>query len=142
MHGERRRARLANRAPRRIRDARPLDPSCRPDLTTRPDVAPDAVFFPGYGGTTAAIVDRATWTLSATPDLGLTATGSGQPAFDGESIYIGSADHHDVARLHSATFTVTDTIEPLGVNAVFVDGDSLWIARGQPNDVVQRFDID
>jgi len=107
-----------------------------------PAVLPDAVFFPGYGGTTAVIVDRATWTISATPDLGLTATGNGQPAFDGKSIYIGTADHHDVARLDPATFTVTDTIEPLGVNAVFVDGDSLWIANGQPHNVVQRFDID
>jgi hypothetical protein len=74
--------------------------------------------------------------VSATPDLGPTATGNGQPAFDGESIYIDTADHQDVARLDSTTFTVTDTIEPLGVNAVFVEGGSLWIARGQPNDVV------
>jgi hypothetical protein len=107
-----------------------------------PVALPDAVFFPGYGGSTAVIVDRATWTVSATPDLGVAGGGEGQPAFDGESIYVSTSDHQDVLRVDSATFTVTDTIEPLGVNAVLVDGGSLWIARGQPHDVVQRFDID
>jgi hypothetical protein len=107
-----------------------------------PVVLPDAVFFPGYGGSTAVIVDRATWTVSATPDLGVAGGGEGQPAFDGESIYVSTADHRDVLRVDGSTFTVTDTIQPLGVNAVLVDGGSLWIARGQPYDVVQRFDID
>jgi hypothetical protein len=127
-----------------------VDPTTNTVLATVPlpvDVGgpvalPDAVFFPGYGGSTAVIVDRATWTVSATPDLGVAGGGEGQPAFDGESIYFGNADHQDVVRVDSATFTVTDTIEPLGVNAVLVDGGSLWIARGQPHNVVQRFDID
>ncbi len=88
------------------------------------------------------IVDRATWTVSATPDLGVAGGGEGQPAFDGESIYVSTADHQDVVRVDSATFTVSDTIEPLGVNAVLVDDGSLWIASGQPHNVVQRFDID
>jgi hypothetical protein len=107
-----------------------------------PVALPDAVFFPGSGGSTAVIVDRATWTVSATPDLGVAGGGEGQPAFDGESIYVSTADHQDVLRVDSATFTGSDTIEPLGVNAVLVDDGSLWIASGQPHNVVQRFDID
>lgn len=127
-----------------------VDPATNTVLATVPlpvDVGgpvalPDAVFFPGYGGSTAVIVDRATWTISATPDLGVAGGGEGQPAFDGESIYFGNEAHQDVVRVDSATFTVTGIIEPLGVNAVLVDGGSLWIARGQPYDVVQRFDIE
>lgn len=108
-----------------------------------PALLPDAAFFHGYGGSTAVVVDLATWTVSATPDLGVAGGGTGQAAFDGQSIYIVTADHRDVLRVDSATFEVIDTIEPVGANAVIVDDDgAVWVARGQPVDVVQRFDID
>jgi hypothetical protein len=107
-----------------------------------PVVLPDAVFFPGYGGSKAAVVDRGTWTVKATPDIGVSAGGNGQPAFDGESIYVGTSNHTDVARIDSKTFTVSDIIPALEVNAVLLDGDSLWIAGAQPADAVQRFDLD
>jgi hypothetical protein len=106
-----------------------------------PAVLPGSVFFPGYGGSTAAVVDRATWTVSATPDLGVAGGGSGQPASDGESIYVSTSDRRDVIRVDSTTFTVTDTIEPLGVNALLVDNGALWVAAGVPSDIVQRFDL-
>ena len=107
-----------------------------------PAVLADSVFFPGYGGSKAVVVDRATWAATAGPDLDTTTGGSGQPALDGEAIYVGTADHQDVLRVDSPTFEVTDTIEPLGVNAVLVDDGALWVAAGQPYDTVQRFDVD
>jgi hypothetical protein len=107
-----------------------------------PAVLPDSVFFPGYLGSTAAVVDRATWTVSATPELGVAGGGSGQPALDEESIYVSTSDRSDVIRVDSTTFTVTDTIEPLGVNALLVDNSALWVAAGAPSDIVQRFDLD
>jgi YVTN family beta-propeller protein len=107
-----------------------------------PAVLPDSAFFHGYQGSTAVVVDRATWGVIATPDLGVAGGGTGQAAFDGESIYVVNEDHQDVLVVDSATFAVTDTIEPLGVNAVAVDDGALWVARGQPFNVVQRFDLE
>ena len=107
-----------------------------------PAVLPDAVFFAGYGGPIGAVVDRTTWTVTATPDLGFASGGSPNPGVAGDSIYIPAAGHLDVLRVDSTTFTVTDTIEPLGVNAVLVDDGALWVAAGQPVDAVQRFDLD
>lgn len=106
-----------------------------------PAILQDAVFFPGYLGSTATVVDRLTWTVSATPDLGVPAGGTGQPAFDGTSIYVVTADEQDVLRVDGTTFAVTDIIEPLGVNAVVADHGALWVARGQPVNIVQRFDV-
>ena len=107
-----------------------------------PAVLADSVFFPGYGGSTAVVVGRTTWTVVATPDLGIAGGGSGQPAVHDGSIYVSTADRRDVLRVDSAEFAVTDTIEPLGVNAVIVDGGALWVAAGVPSDIVQRFDLD
>ena len=33
-----------------------------------PVLLPDSIFFAGYQGSTATVVDRATWTVTATPD--------------------------------------------------------------------------
>jgi hypothetical protein len=126
-----------------------VDPSSNTPLATvalpvdvsGPAVLDDSVFFAGYGGSTAAVVDRSTWTVSATPDLGVAAGGTGQVAFDGASIYVVTADHQDVLQVDSTTFAVTDIIEPLGVNAVIVDDGAVWVAREQPIDAVQRFDV-
>lgn len=99
------------------------------------------MFFPGLRGSAAAIVDPATWTVSPTPDLGIASGGTGQAAYDGDSIYVIAQDEHHVLRVDSATFTVSYTIEPLGVNAVLVDDGALWVAKGQPYDIAQRFDF-
>jgi streptogramin lyase len=108
-----------------------------------PAVLPQAVFFAGYlGESKGAVVDRATWTVSATPDLGVASGGSPNLGLDGDSIYVVTQDSQSVLRVDSDTFTVTGTIEPLGVNAVLVDDGALWIAGGVPYDVVQRFDLD
>jgi hypothetical protein len=101
---------------------------------------PGAAFLPGYLGSTGVLVDRTTWTITATPDLGVPGGGAGQPALDGESIYIVTADE-TVQRVNSTTFAVTDTVEPLGVNAITVVDGALWVAQGQPVDAVQRFDL-
>jgi len=107
-----------------------------------PAVLPDSVFFAGYGGSTGAVVDRTTWTVTSTPDLGVASGGSPNPGVDGQSIYIPADGQRDVLRVDSTTFTITGTIEPLGANAVLVDDGALWVAVGQPVDAVQRFDID
>jgi hypothetical protein len=107
-----------------------------------PAVLPDAVFFAGSGGSIGAVVDRTRWTVTSTPDLGVASGGSPNPGVDGHSIYIPANDHRDVLRVDSTTFTITDTIEPLGANAVLIDDGALWVAVGQPVDAVQRFDID
>jgi hypothetical protein len=107
-----------------------------------PALLPGAAFFHGYHGSIAVVVDLTTWEITATPDLGVPGGGTGQAAFDGESIYVVTSDEQDVLRVDGTTFAVTDVIEPLGANAVVVDdAGALWVARGQPYDVVQRFDV-
>jgi hypothetical protein len=107
-----------------------------------PAVLADSVFFPGYGGSKPVVVDPATWTATTAPDLGTTTGGSGQPAAGSDAIYIGTANHQDVLRVDPTTLEATDTIEPLGVNALLIDDGALWVATGQPYDTVQRFDLD
>ena len=82
-----------------------------------PIILKHAVVFPGYGGSRAVVVDTGTWTVAATPNLGRATAGS-QSEFDGHSIYIPTADHHDLLVVDPSTYIVTDTIEPLGNNAV------------------------
>lgn len=105
-----------------------------------PIVLDDAVFFPGFGGSTAAVIDRSTWTVSATPDLGR-ATGASQSGFDGTNLYIATADHEDILKVDAATYAVTDTITPLHANTVIVADGAVWAADGGRFDVVQRFAI-
>jgi hypothetical protein len=104
-----------------------------------PIVLDDTVVFPGYRDSRAVVIDRASWRVVATPDLGRAATGS-QPAFDGHSIYIAAADHHDLLVVDSSTYTVTATIEPLDNNAATIDNDSLWTVGH--DDLLQRRTLD
>jgi hypothetical protein len=106
-----------------------------------PVVLDGAVFFAGYAGSTAVVIDRATWTSTATPDLGRP-TGGSLLATDGDRIFVPT--HHtgpqDVLVVDAATFAVTDTIESLGNNSVAVLDGALWTADAH-FDVVQRHDI-
>jgi hypothetical protein len=67
---------------------------------------------------------------------------SGQPILDGQSIYILAHDHMNVLVVDSTTFTVTDTIEPLGTGFIVIHDGALWVARGRPADTVQHFDLE
>jgi len=91
-----------------------------------PTVLDDEVVLPGYGGPTAAVVDRATWTVSGTHDLGR-ATGGSQGAYDGTSLYLGAHDKEAILVVDPTTMTVIDEILPLfGVNSLDFDGERLW----------------
>jgi hypothetical protein len=67
---------------------------------------------------------------------------SGQPILDGQSIYIPAHDHMNVLVVDSTTFTVTDTIEPLGTGSIVIHDGALWVARGRPANTVQHFDLE
>ena len=109
---------------------------------TVPIVLDDAVFLPANGGTQNVVVDRATWTVTATPDYGRHTRGS-QMAHDGQSIYL-IADDKDVLVIDADNYEVTDTIEPLTivsrVNALTTTPSALWVATGDTG-ILQRFDI-
>jgi hypothetical protein len=106
-------------------------------------VLKSAVFFAGRDVATAAVVDRATWTVTSTPDLGRVTGGGGGIATDGESIFVPTKEGapEDVLVVDATTFSVVDVIEPLGANHVAVLDGSLWIADGILN-VTQRVDLD
>ena len=74
-----------------------------------PAVLDDAVFFPGQDGATAVVVDRATWTVTATPDLGRS-TRVGLTATDGARIY--AARSPATATWSSSTPTPTTSSTP------------------------------
>ena len=98
----------------------------------------DAVFFPGPDGATAVVVDRSTWTVTATPDLGRS-TRVGLTATDGARIYVPATGHRDVVVVDADTYAVVDTIETLGNAApVLLDG-SLWTADSWDG-LIQRHD--
>jgi DNA-binding beta-propeller fold protein YncE len=103
-----------------------------------PAVLDDTVVFPGCRGSRAVAIDRATWRVIATPDLGRATAGS-RPAFDGHSLYFATAHHHDLLVVDPSTYTVTDTIEPLD-NAAIIDDGSLWTVGH--DDVLQRRTLD
>jgi hypothetical protein len=109
---------------------------------TVPIVLDDAVFLPANGGTQSAVVDRTTWTVTATPDYGRSIGGS-QLAYDGRSIYL-IADRKDVLVVDDESYEVTGTIEPFSivgpVNALAVTPGALWVATGDTG-ILQRFDI-
>ncbi len=106
-----------------------------------PIVLDDGVFFPGHQTSTAVVVDRATWTVTATPDLGRP-TRCSQCGFDGNSIYAATDDSEqmDVLVVDATTFEVTGTIETLGANSIDADDGSLWVIDDTFG-VLQRFDI-
>ena len=104
-----------------------------------PVVLDDAVFFAGWGGSKGVVVDRARWTVSDTPDLGVVTKGS-LLVTDGSSIFVPTdCCPKDVLVVDAATFEVTSTIEPLGNNALAVLDGSLWTADLDFG-LVQRFD--
>jgi hypothetical protein len=101
-------------------------------------VLDDSVFFAGEHGTQAVVVDRDTWTVRSTPDLG-TATGDlGTVEADSESVYVPTLDQMDVLVVDTSTFAVTDVIPTLGVHSVTVHDGSLWISGY--GGYLQRFD--
>jgi hypothetical protein len=107
-----------------------------------PAVLDDAVFFGGHGGPTAVVIDRATWSVAATPELGRP-TGGSLVVTDGERIFVPTyyaSGPKDVLVVDAGTFAVKDTIEPLGNNAVALLDGALWTADGQFN-MVQRHDV-
>ena len=102
-----------------------------------PVVLDDVVFFAGYGGSTAVVVDRATWTVAVTPELG-SVTGHSLLATDGERIFVPTVDvPGNVLVVDAGDYTVIDTIEPLGNNAVAVIDGELW-TTGEDFGLVQR----
>jgi hypothetical protein len=104
-----------------------------------PVVLPDSVFFHAQvDASTAVVVQRGTWTVTATPDLGRPTTGS-NTGYDGRSIYVITDDYKDILVTDAETFEVTDTIETFGVNSVDLHDGALWVTSGD-SDVLQRFD--
>jgi len=100
------------------------------------------VFFPAQKGNINPVVDRATWTVTATPDYGRTIGGS-QMAHDEQSIYV-IADKRDVLVIDADNYEMTGVIEPLsivgGANALATTSNALWVATGDTG-ILQRFDI-
>jgi hypothetical protein len=111
------------------------------DITV-PIVLDDAVFLPANGATQNVVIDRATWTITATPDYGRSVSGS-QMAYDGRSIYL-IADRNDVLVTDAQTYELTATIEPFviagPVNAPATTPGALWVATADTG-ILQRFDI-
>jgi hypothetical protein len=48
----------------------------------------------------------------------------------------------NVLVVDGTTFTVTDTIEPLGTDSIVIHDGALWVARGRPANTVQHFDLE
>jgi streptogramin lyase len=105
-----------------------------------PAVFDDRVFFAGHETPTAVVVDRSTWTVASTHDLGR-GTGGGGIVSDGESIFVPTDDapFNDVLVVDADTYEIVETIEPLDVNHVALLDGSLWSTDGT-FDVAQRFD--
>jgi YVTN family beta-propeller protein len=99
---------------------------------------PETVFFAGWETAQAAVVDRATWTVTSTPDLGRPTAG-GTLVTDGTSIYVPAAGSGAVLVVDTATFTVIDTIEPIDPWSVAIEGNGLWTVQ-ENGAVAQRFD--
>ena len=122
---------------------RPLATIDLPADVTAPLVLDDAVFFPAQMGNRNVVVDRTSWTVTATPDYGREIGGAAGAGFDGRSIYL-IADGVDVLVIDANTYELTDTIEPLTfvdkLNALAVGPGALWVATGSAG-ILQRFDI-
>jgi hypothetical protein len=102
-------------------------------------VQPHTVFFAGWETAEAAVVERVTWTVTSTPDLGRPTAG-GTLATDGTSIYVPAADSLGVLVVDASTFEVVDTIEPITPYSVAIEGDGLWIVEAG-GAIAQRFDL-
>jgi hypothetical protein len=106
-----------------------------------PVVLDSAVFLPGNRSSTAVVVDRSSWTVTARPDMGRP-TRCSQCAFDGASIYLPTDDDgtFDVLVVDATTYEVTGTLETLGANSLDVGDGALWVVDDTFM-VLQRFDI-
>ena len=79
-----------------------------------PVVLEDRIFFPPALGSLATVVDRATGTVVATPDLGRFIDGGSQAAFDGTSIYIiADKPTGTIVVVDPATYAVTGEIKAI-----------------------------
>jgi hypothetical protein len=109
---------------------------------TVPIVLDETVFFPAYGGSQNVVVDRATWSVIATPDVGREVAGS-QGAFDGNTIYV-IADGTDILAIDPQTYEVTDVIEPFHyfgpITSITSGPGALWVATDTAG-VLERFDL-
>ena len=106
-----------------------------------PAVFDDRVFFAGNMTSTAVVIDRANWSIESTHDLGR-ATHGGGVVTDGDFIYLPTEDGFpkDVLVVDANSYEVVDTIEPLDLNGLALDGNSLWVTSGRLA-VAQRFDL-
>ncbi len=110
-------------------------------------VLDDSVFFAGEHGSQAVVVDRATWTVRSTPDLGTPIGDLGTIEADAGSVYVptledvggGAGTGTDVLVVDTSTFAVTDVIPTLGARSVTVVDGSLWTAGY--GGYLQRFDL-
>ena len=110
-----------------------------------PVVLDDVVFFPPALGSKATIVDRTTWTVSATPDYGRLINGGSQAAFDGAAIYvIADKSTATIVKIDPTTFEITDEIRALATgfsqpNSLAASPGVLWVANNGSG-LLQRFD--
>lgn len=85
----------------------------------------------------------ATWAVTATPDLGR-ATGGSLVASDDQRTFVatdGNPGPKEVLVVDASTFAVTDTIEPLGNNAVALLDGSHWTGDNDYS-LVPRHDLE
>jgi hypothetical protein len=101
-------------------------------------VQADTVFFAGFDTAQAVVVDRATWAVTSTPDLGSPTVG-GTLATDGTSIYVPAASSREVLVVDSTTFAVVDSIEPLEPWSVAFSDGGIWVVPDN-GAVAQRFE--
>jgi YVTN family beta-propeller protein len=98
----------------------------------------DTVFFAGFDTSLAAVVDRATWTVTSTPDLGRRTAG-GTLATDGTSLYVPAADSGAVLVIDATTLAVTRTLEPVDPWSVTFEDGGLWVVA-ENGAIAQRFE--
>jgi len=90
-----------------------------------PVVTDDSIFFPGYGNSGAASVDRQSWTVTE-HELDVRLGGS-QSTTDGTFIYVPTADKLAIAVIDARSRQVVDKMEPLDVNSLVATEDGLWV---------------
>jgi hypothetical protein len=114
--------------------------------STVPVVLDDAVFFPPNYSQWATVVDRATWSVSATPDFGQPIEGRSQAAFDGTSIYIiAEQATGTIVSVDPVTFAVTGELKTIAtvpsLNSVAATPGVVWAVSNGAG-ILQRFDTD
>jgi hypothetical protein len=109
-----------------------------------PIVLDNIVFFPPSLGSKATVVDRSTWSVTATPDLGRFIDGGSQGAFDGTSIYvIADKPTGTIAVINPATFEVTGELMAMAtapsLNSLAATRGVVWAVINSGG-ILQRFD--